>query len=41
MQGRANRGLSSVVWVTVITIIVLFALAAIFWWYDAEWLHHA
>lgn len=40
MQGRANRGMRSVVWITAVTIFVLLALGAVLWWYDAYWLQH-
>lgn len=40
MQGRANRGMRSVVWITVATIFILLVLGALLWWYDGYWLHH-
>ncbi|MDQ0188625.1 hypothetical protein [Alicyclobacillus cycloheptanicus] len=40
MRQRANEGGRTVIWFIIGTVLVLFILGAVFWWYDYEVLHH-
>ncbi|WP_255524477.1 hypothetical protein [Alicyclobacillus sp. SO9] len=36
MQRNPNKGLGSLYWSIIITVLVLFVLAGVLWWYDAK-----
>lgn len=39
MGERANKGGGLVIWATVLTVVVLFAIGGVLWWWDGYILH--
>lgn len=39
VERDANKGLGVVYWSIILTVVILFALAGVLWWYDGYMLH--